>query len=228
MYCKNCGAVISENTKFCNSCGQPVSNDSPVQAGKTGKIGYSSKVNDPAFAAYLKNSNRWSAIFSVIIAVIAVVGFFIAGEMGVEDMENPQALFIGFGIGSMFLLIAFFQILGRNHSKTWDGSVIDKTIKKKTRQQRTGDDDYYTENYTEYTVFIREDSNGKIHRLSFNDDDTVYNYYQIGDHVRHHAGLKSYEKYDKSKDSIIFCNACGTLCSINDDICFRCKCPLLK
>ncbi len=43
-----------------------------------------------------------------------------------------------------------------------------------------------------------------------------------------HAGLKSLEKYDKTGDKFIPCNACGTLCDISDEICFRCKCPLLK
>ena len=52
--------------------------------------------------------------------------------------------------------------------------------------------------------------------------------YHIGDRVRHLAKLNSYEKYDKTKDSIIFCIACGTLCDIADDTCCRCKCPLLK
>ena len=56
----------------------------------------------------------------------------------------------------------------------------------------------------------------------------LYNYFAIGDRVRHHAGLNSYEKYDKTGDAFIPCNACGTLCDMSDEICFRCKCPLLK
>ncbi len=32
----------------------------------------------------------------------------------------------------------------------------------------------------------------------------------------------------ESKDGIIFCNACATLCQISDHVCLRCKCPLLK
>lgn len=191
-------------------------------------MGYSDKINDPAFAQYVKNNNRWSAIFSMILAVAAIVGFFIYGEISAE-MENPQALYIGLGIGGMFLLIALFQIIGRKRSKTWDGVVADKTIKKKNRRQSNGngDNDYYIHYYTEYAVIVRED-NGKTHRMTAEDDDTVFNYYQVGDRVRHHAGLNSHEKYDKSKDGIIFCSACGTLCDIKDDICFRCKCPLLK
>jgi len=188
--------------------------------------GYSSKINDPAFAKYLKNNNRWAAIFSLILALAAVVGFYIAGETGAEGLENPQALFYGLGIGGMFLIIALFTIVGRKRSKTWDGVVVDKKTKKKQRRQGSQDDYYYVD-YMEYVVTVQENG-GKNHRMVAEDDDTVYNYYQIGDRLRHHAGLNSYEKYDKSQDSIIFCSACGTLCNIGDESCFRCKCPLLK
>jgi len=188
-------------------------------------MGFSSKINDPAFAKYLKNTNRWSAIFSIIIAAAAVIGFYIYGETS-SEMENPQALYMGLGIGGMFLLIALFTIIGRKKSTTWDGTVVDKKIEKKRRSQSSGDDHYW-ENYTLFTVFLRSDS-GKKHKISVENDDTLYNYYQVGDRVRHHKGLNSYEKYDKSRDSIIFCNACASLNEIRDDYCFRCKCPLLK
>jgi hypothetical protein len=232
MHCKHCGSALSDNTRFCTSCGgQQTSSqpDSDPTATNGGTIGYSRRINDPAFAGYLKNNNRWSAIFSGVLAVTAVVGFTLAGELGIDNLENPQALFIGLGIGGMFLAIGIYTIISRKKSKTWDGIVVDKTIKKKTRRQGTGgdDNDYYIDHYTEYRVIVRDQS-GKTHRLTAEDDDTQYNYYQVGDHVRHHEGLNSYEKYDKSKDSIIFCNACATLCDIKDDLCFRCKCPLLK
>lgn len=216
MYCQQCGAALPENTKFCSTCGD-----------NTGLVGFSSKINDPAFTKYIKNTNRWSAIFSVILAVAAIIGFTVAGEMEVDGMENPQALYIGLGIGGMFLLIALIQIVGRKRSRTWDGMVSDKKINKKRRRQSTGDDDYYWVDYTEYVVTINGD-NGKTHQIKVDDDDTLYNYYQVGDRVRHHAGLNTYEKYDKSNDSIIFCAACASLNKMEDNYCFRCKCPLLK
>ncbi len=187
------------------------------------QIGFSQKINDPAMARYVKNTNRWSAIFALIIAVVAVAGFYIAGETS-SEMENPEALYIGLGVGSMFLVIALFQIVGRKNSTTWDGTIVDKKVKKKRRR------DKYQESlidYLEYTVSIQA-NNGKMHYSSADDDDTIYNYYQIGDKVRHHKGLNTYEKYDKSKDTIIFCNACASLNDSNADFCFRCKCPLLK
>ena len=229
MYCKHCGTDLVENTHFCSGCGMQTGStpeSRPVARG--GRIGYSERIHDPAFAGYLKNTNRWSAIFSVILAVAVIIGFFIYGETS-SEMENPQALFIGLFIGCIFLVITIYTIIARKKSKTWDGVVVDKTIKKKNRRQNTGsgDNDYYIHYYTEYAVLVR-DERGKTHRLTAEDDDTRYNYFQVGDRVRHHAGLNSYEKYDKSRDSIIFCNACATLCQISDDVCWRCKCPLLK
>ncbi|MDD4796155.1 MAG: zinc-ribbon domain-containing protein [Eubacteriales bacterium] len=226
MHCANCGTQLSENTTFCPACGSGIKQASAGAPQPAGLRGFSPRISDPAFARYIKNTNRWSAIFSIILAVAAVIGFAIYGQTS-REMENPQALFIGFAIGGMFLMIALFRIIRRKGSKTWDGVVVDKTIKKKTRRQDTGNHDTYIEYYTRYVVVIR-DERGKKHRLIAEDDDTRYNYFQIGDRVRHHAGLKSYEKYDKSRDSILFCNACGTLCRISDDICLCCKCPLLK
>jgi len=184
---------------------------------------FSQKINDPAFARYVKDANRYSGYFSLGLAIVAVLGFFINGEVS-DNMENPESLFIGLGIGSMFVLIALFQIVGRNKSTTWDGTISDKKTENKRRRSKY-DESWI--NYTKYTVEIRGD-NGKIHTTSAEDDDTKYNYYKIGDRVRHHKGLNTYEKEDKSGDAIIFCNACASLNDINEDKCVRCNCPLLK
>ena len=185
--------------------------------------GFSKKINDPAFTRYIKDTNRWSAFFSLGLAVIAVAGFFIAGETS-SDMENPESLYIGLVIGSMFLLIALYQISSRNRSTTWDGTVVEKQVKKKRKHDKYQD---CGKDYTEYKVCIRDDK-GKMHYSIADDDDTKYNYFQKGDRVRHHKGLNSFEKQDKSGDTIIFCNACASLNDIREDHCFRCKCPLLK
>ena len=227
MYCTNCGSQLSETTRFCSACGTERKQVSQRVPQSPGLYGFSNRIGDPAFAKYLKNTNRWSAIFSIILAVVAVIGFYIAGEAGAEGMSNPQSLYIGFGIGGMFLLIALFQITGRKRSKTWDGTVVDKKIKKKTETHTYSDDDVRYEDYLEYSVIIRSDQ-GKQYTIKNRNNDTLYNYYRVGDRIRHHAGLNSYEKYDKTGDKFIPCNACATLCDINEDYCFRCKCPLLK
>lgn len=228
MYCQRCGAALSPNARFCRSCGSAQSQvpaSAPPDEG-LGPVGFSPRINDPAFARYIKQSNWWSAVFAAVLALAAIVGFTIAGERGVEGMSNPQSLYIGLGVGGMFIIIALFQIIGRARSKTWDGTVADKTITKK-RRQVGDDDDSRWEDYLEYAVIVMADS-GKTHRLTAENDDTTYNYYRVGDRVRHHAGLRSYEKYDKRGDTIIFCLACGSLNDIERDVCSRCKCPLPK
>jgi hypothetical protein len=244
---------MDEDSKFCSDCGTPVDDDpgaeepvlmmsaayaapaataaaafggSTAAGGGTVNMGFSQRINDPALRGYVKNANRYAAIFSIVIALIAVVSFYIAGERGVEGMSNPESLYIGFGIGGMFIVIALFQILGRKRSKTWDGRVIHKHIQRRQKKVQSGDDTRRQE-VLDFNVIIESDR-GKKHTISTTNDDTVYNYYTVGDRVRHHGGLNSYEKYDKTKDRIIFCSACATLCDIKENTCPRCKCPLLK
>ena len=189
------------------------------------RVGYSDRIHDPAFKRYLRHTSYWSLLFAGILAVVVIVGSFIYGETS-SEMDNPQALYIGLGIGGMFVSIALLTILGRARSRTWDGVVVDKYVRRRTRRERSGDNTYEVP-YTEFGVVIR-DQRGKNHTVTADDDDTLYEYYQVGEHVRHHKGLNTLEKYDKSRDSIIFCNACSSKNDIEDDKCFRCGCPLLK
>lgn len=227
MFCSKCGAALSDHARFCSVCGTPGSCAPSPSYISGGSIGFSPRINDPAFARYISHSKQWALIFSIIIALIAVAGFYIYGENN-SEMGNPQALFIGIGLGAMFIVIALVQNLKKSAGSTWDGSVVDKKIERK-RRRVSGDDDDSTEwvSYDLYTVVIRSNS-GKLHNLSSENSPTLYHYYQIGDRVRHHKGLNTYEKYDKSRDSMIFCNACSTMNDIQSDFCKRCKCPLLK
>lgn len=231
MNCTTCGKMLNESAAFCPGCGQPVAtqNTSTHSQQTGGNIGYSTRIADPAFASYAKQNNSWSLIFALIIAAIAIVGFYIYGEKG-SEMDNPQALYIGLGIGGMFILIALFQIIGRKRDRDWDGIVIDKLVEQKREKKYHGNDrdsGWYWQEYTEYSVVIRTQE-GKLHRVSDRDNTVKFDYYKIGDHVRHHGLLHSLEKYDKSQDTIVFCNACGYLNDITDDKCVKCGCPLLK
>ena len=225
MYCQNCGAVLPQGSSFCTNCGTPQNRSSASESGP-GLRGFSQKINDPAFSKYRKNQNRWALLFSLILAVIAVIGFFIAGETTAE-LKNPQALYYGLGIGGMFLLIGIFQTIGKSSDQTWDGTVIDKRVEKKRKRQPTSDDDYYWVDYVEYLVLIKSDR-GKVFKLRSEDSDILYNYYQIGERVRHHKGFPFYEKYDKSKEAYLICCVCGKVDDIHEESCSRCKCPLLK
>lgn len=236
MICSKCGAESDNSYKFCTNCGNPLSQivenhpesqtDKESKEGKQDLIGFSNRINDPAFASYQRKGIAWIFIFSGILSIIVIVSFFIYGETSYE-MDNPQALYLGLGIAGMFMTIAILATLSRLTTKQWDGVVIDKKVEKKTRRNKDSNGNYLLERYTKYTVVFKTDQ-GKIIEESQEDNKTIYNYFQIGDRVRHHKGLGTLEKYDKSKDTIIFCGACSTMNDINDDKCKRCSCPLLK
>lgn len=186
-------------------------------------MSYSNKIHDQAFDHYLHRSKNWKFQFSLIIAVLAITGFSIYGRFS-NEMDNPEALQIGLVIGLMFIVIGYFSGLSKSKSTDWDGEVVDKKIKKTFKD--IGYQGSKAERYI-FTVFIKSEM-GKTHEISAENDETVYNYYNIGDKVRYHSRLKSFEKFDKSGDPIIFCNACAFLHSIEENVCRNCGCPLLK
>lgn len=189
-------------------------------------MAYSSRIHDPAFAKYLADSDKYAKIFAFILAAGAVVGFYLYGELSPE-MHNPEALYIGFGIGGMFIVIALITNRSKKGAKTWDGKVYDKQIEKKRRRRNATDPDYHMREYLLFKV-IFQSNDGKTNEITAENDDTLYNYYRTGERVRYHGSLRSFEKYDKSKDTIIFCNACASMNEMSSDRCHRCHCPLLK
>lgn len=189
-------------------------------------MAYSTRINDPDFVRYRANTVKYAWIFSFILAAAAVLGFGIYGAIG-REMDNPEALYIGMGIGAMFITIAWLTNRSKKGSKTWDGMVSDKKVEKKKRRRHTTDQDHYMQEYMLYTVTVTSEG-GKRHEITAENDDTLYHYYQVGDKVRFHGRLGTYEKFDKSRDTIIFCNACASLNEMTSDRCFRCNCPLLK
>jgi uncharacterized membrane protein YvbJ len=232
MYCSNCGSSLSQSTKFCGKCGSAMAFTGNQTAGeqpftmpnkKPSLVGFSPKINDPAFDKYKKNSNRWAVIFSIILAVIAIIGFPIYGSISGE-LEMPYSLYYGLGIGGMFIVIAITQVISKSNDTTWDGVVLDKKIYKRSRWDK---DTEMSITYTVYEYKVKRD-NGKVYSHRNENNDKVYNYYSIGDRVRHHKGFYGYEKYDKSRETFLFCTACATVNDISNEICFRCKCPLLK
>lgn len=223
MFCQNCGARLNEGASFCGACGTAENTIQPEeQQNETGLIGFSSKINDPAFASYKRKSVAWAFIFSGILAVIAIAGFPIYGNMSGE-IEWPNSLFYGFGIGGMFIVIALLQTLKRGLDKTWDGVVVSKDSYTLKERNRNGQTHYHTI----YILKIEKDS-GRTKKHKWRDIPGVYDYYNIGDKVRHHKGFSYYEKYNKSDDFQIMCAACMSFQDIGRDICPRCRCPLLK
>ncbi len=180
---------------------------------KINKMAYSLKIHDPRFDKYIKNTKDYKYQFGFALAIIAVVGFYLYGELS-DEMDNPEAFHIGLVIGGMFLLIGIYSAFSRKKEATWDGEVVEKEIQEKEKS-------------TDFIVYF-EDENHKRYERRTENDATVYNYFKIGDKVRYHGKLRSFEKFDKSKDAIIFCNACAFMHEIDEHICRNCGCPLLK
>lgn len=176
-------------------------------------MSYSSKINDPSFNKYLKNTKNYRWQFGFALAISAVLGFYLYGALS-EEINNPEALYIGLGIGGMFFLIGIFSSFSGKKEHSWDGEVVDKA---KIKQN----------NKIIFIVYIR-DGKQQIHEIRSENDATLYDYYKVGEKVRYHGKLKTYEKYDKSRDDIIFCNACSFMHEISESICRNCGCPLLK
>ncbi|PKP14488.1 MAG: hypothetical protein CVU08_00220 [Bacteroidetes bacterium HGW-Bacteroidetes-3] len=176
-------------------------------------MAYSLKIHDPAFDTYLKNTKDYRFQFAFALAIIAIAGFYLYGEMS-DEMDNPEALHIGLGIGGMFFLIGVYSAFSVKKEATWDGEVVEKEIVKK-------------EKVTEFIVYF-EDQKHKRHEIRTENDATLYDYFKIGEKVRYHGKLKTYEKYDKTVDDIIFCNACSFMHDIDEIVCRNCGCPLLK
>lgn len=223
MYCENCGTTLSENTRFCTSCG--VENNRPAQtvdSGGRSLVGYSDKINDPLIAETLKKINKSGTIFTFVLAVAAVIGFTVAGAAEVGGFELPSAFFMGLAIGALLIVIALFQRVKGKKDRAWDGVIADKTFKEPTYSERQKGD--YK---TQYYLHVRRDD-GTIKVIGCTEE--LFHYYQIGEQVRHHAGTLEHvlEKYDKSHDSVIYCIVCSTKNDIQQDNCNRCKSPLMK
>lgn len=224
MFCPYCGERMRQGEEYCPNCGASVnSQDGGAPYGAPALVGFSAKINDPAFAEYKKKAGIWSILFALILAVIALVGFPIYGKISGE-IDWPGSLLYGLGIGGMFVVIALFQVMKRALDKTWDGAVEDKkTYQRRERTNGKG----RARIHTYYVVKVRKDSGG-VKKHKWRDIPGFYSYYNIGDRVRHHKGFYYYEKYDKSQDPQIMCAACMSFVDKEQEVCPRCKCPLLK
>ncbi len=194
----------------------------PQQTSRNSLVGYSEKINDPKIAEALKKINSSGAIFTVILAVLAVLGFTIAGAMEAGGFELPSAFYMGLGFGGLLLVIALFQKLKAKKDKTWEAVIFDKTVKEPTYSERQ-------RGHLQSNYFIHfRLNNGKTKVMTYTEE--LFNYFKIGEQVKHHAGTPEHilEKFDKSNDSVIYCVACTSKNDINQDFCHRCKCPLMK
>ncbi|AFA50017.1 hypothetical protein [Acetobacterium woodii] len=218
FFCSQCGSKLKGNNQKCPHCGFNFQSKNPYgdkEALGSGGIGWSDKINDPLYAKYQYNKRKVILLFSMVL-IIAIPILLVS----IGDLElNQEGFFVIAIVTSMFFLIAFFSIRDtKRYGKEWEGIVIDK---KESLQ---------TKNKIQRNVIIIQLENHNIKELSFADNLTHYAYYNIGDRIKSHnkKNIHTIEKFDKSKDVILFCPSCGYLCDSRDNYCRACGSPLLK
>lgn len=237
MFCENCGTKLQEDAVFCSNCGakiqksQPtatISNDQHViqNTVSSNLVGFSDRCNHPEILAAAK-SNRRSAMGCMwVLVFVPLIGFPIAGML-MDDFPFGESVIIGVGIAVIMLIV---NILGLRRSKKpmWEGVVVNKYSKEKQRHNRTNDEsDTYT-TYTEYNTVIQINTGKKKTIVERDSQRDMYDYLSVGDRVRYHPTFGTYEKYDKSKDRMIYCNVCMMMNPIGNDRCKRCNNLLFK
>lgn len=227
MFCYNCGNKLPEGALFCANCGTQVGQDQANSVAQPrgdqqprNLVGFSELYNHPEILEAARSNRKSSILFMWILVIVPLIGFPIAGLL-MDDFPFGESLVIGTGIALVMLIINLLA-LRRSKKPMWEGVVTNKFTKEKYEHK---DDSSST--YTEYTVAITTDT-GKKKTIVARRNREMYDYLSVGDRVRYHPKFGTYEKYDKSKDHIIYCNVCSMMNQIQNDRCKRCNNLLFK
>ena len=193
-------------------------------------MAYSNKINDPKYKKY-RFIRRFLPVGISVFAPLALAVYLAA----LGKICEPRAI----GAVIAFGVLLFFILGGkRAFDRDFDGTVTDKRLRRVTTLEgkRGVDADRY--------ILIVTDDRGREHESAIVESvdqadranaGEVYSrkadaieYFRRGDRVRHHAGLRLYEKEDKSKDRRILCCRCLVLTDKTEDCCRGCGLPLLK
>ncbi|MGI6362524.1 MAG: zinc ribbon domain-containing protein, partial [Bacillota bacterium] len=223
--CTACGATLPEGAEFCIGCGKAVNlrTPEPMEAsqaassappqGDAGPVGFSDRCNSPEILAAAQKNKKSSIGCMWILVFVPLIGFPIAGLL-MDDFPFGESLVIGVGIALVMLVV---NLLGLRRTKQpmWEGVVVNKYSKEKSEHRGGEDDNWRT--YTEYNTIINTDAGKKKTIVEKDSGRHMYDYLSVGDRVRFHPRFGTYEKYDKSKDRIIYCNVCSMINPIQND-----------
>ena len=234
--CAACGAKLPEGAEFCIGCGAAVSPAVPQpmepsraaaparSQGGTGLVGFSDRYNCPEILAAAQKNKKFSIGCMWILVFVPLIGFPVAGML-MDDFPFGESLVIGVGIAAVMLIVNLLA-LRKTKQPMWEGVVVNKCSKEKSEHRGGEDDNYRT--YTEYTTIINTDAGKKKTIVEKDSGRHMYDYLSVGNRVRFHPKFGTYEKYDKSKDRIIYCNVCSMMNPIQNDRCKRCNNLLFK
>lgn len=237
MYCKSCGNKLSEDAAFCANCGAETNKAEVVTAHaedyvpqgdgnirNTGLVGFSERCNSPEIIEAARKNRKSSFGCMWILVLVPLIGFPIAGLL-MEDFPFGESVAVGVIISLVMLVSGLIRLSGTK-KPIWEGTVVNKYSKVRSEHRGGEDDNYRT--YTEFTTVINTDIGKKKKIIERDSGRNMYDYLSVGDRVRFHPKFETYEKYDKSKDKIIYCNVCSMMNPIQKDRCKRCNNLLFK
>ena len=231
--CMACGAALSENAAFCTNCGAAVNAAAPTQTaspppkkGNTlgpmsgaGLIGFSDVYYTPEIQEVVRKKLKMYGKLILAVMILPSIIFPVASLI-MDDYPMKDALYMGIGL-SVILTLFYLAFRRRLRKPIWEGQVIKKDM---DYRQRHKDSDSTVAVYT--TVIMRD--SGKKETLTEWESGFWYSYFSAGDRIRYYPALESYEKYDKSRERVIYCNVCLTMNPIHSDRCKQCNKPLFK
>jgi len=185
-------------------------------------VGWSAVPNSPEVVGVIKKMKRSAIRWTWVFSLLFPIGFLIAGLVS-DEVPFNEAIIIGIALGLLMLVINLWRISGTK-KPAWDGVVMKKLEKKRWKNDQDGS----SRSYMEYIVLIRTERGKKKRIVERQGERNMYDYLDVGGRVRYHPPLKTYEKYDKSKDEVIYCNICRLRNSIRNDRCDRCNNLLFK
>lgn len=168
-------------------------------------MAYSNKIDVPKFQEYIKNSKKYQNPMMFGIFFITIMGFYLYGKFS-NDIDNSEAIRIGLTTGGVLLFLGLIRDFRQGRGKIWDATVINKEAKKVRYKERVDEDSYVTRTRIVYILNLRS-KQGRRSKITQVDKDS-FDYLNVGDKVRYHSALGTFEKFDKLKDEFIFCNAC--------------------
>ena len=228
LFCVICGEAALKDESVCPGCGSPYEGEArfcgqnPYGAGG---IGYSDRAKDKTF----RRNNRKTLVGTLIAMLVIsalIAGFLLLSGQLTADADGLKILG-----GIMAILWAFWiiWIVAQNlPHKGWEGVVERKYQQLQERRRSSDTRGHYIERRMEYAVVFR--LNGKKTKKCSEYDKTLwYDYLKEGDRVLYHGkGMNYYEKYDKSRDTVIPCSSCSSLRDARENYCERCGAVILK
>ena len=227
FFCTVCGERIEKNAQTCPKCANPYSeekyNGAPVLG--AGGVGWSDRADDATFRKNNKKNLKASLIGMVVVSLIIALALIFSGQVDLADGGGRLLAVIMAALWGFWLI---WLILHFRKKKDWEGVVESRDSRTQESVRRDSDGRRYTETRTIFTTRFR-DSGGKKHVLTESDRSSWYDYLAEGDRVRYHGNhMNYYEKYDKSRDSVLPCASCGLLRDPRETYCGKCGAILLK